>query len=255
VGPEIVGGAVAWRGESTREVMEHYRKAVAAAPKDLTLVLILRLAPPAPWIDPSSHGKPVVMIVACHTGNVADGEKLLAPIKGFGKPVGDVMQRRPYVTQQSLLDGTQPKGRRYYWKSEYVSQFEPETFAKLKEHGDKIASPHSAAILFQLGGAIAQHPDSHSAVGNRGAGGLFSIASSGENAVEDEKHIGWARTAWEDMRQFSTGGTYVNFLNEEEAGDRIQDAYGNNFERLGEIKRTWDPDNLFRMNKNIAPAK
>jgi FAD/FMN-containing dehydrogenase len=67
--------------------------------------------------------------------------------------------------------------------------------------------------------------------------------------------VGWARAAWEDMRQFSTGGTYVNFLNEEETGDRIQDAYGNNFERLGEIKRTWDPDNLFRMNKNIAPAK
>ncbi|MDH4037426.1 MAG: FAD-binding oxidoreductase [Candidatus Krumholzibacteria bacterium] len=255
VGPEIVGGAVAWRGESAVEVMELFRKSAAAAPEDLTLVLILRLAPPAPWIDKDVHGKPVAIIIGCHTGKVADGEKLLAPIKGFGKPVGDVMQRRPYVTQQSLLDATQPNGRRYYWKSEYVSGFEPEVFAKLKEHGDKIVSPHSAAILFQLGGAIGRLPNSHSAVGNRGTGGLFNITAAWDNAADDAKNIDWARNAWKDLKQFSTGGTYVNFLNADEAGDRIQDAFGGNMKRLGEVKQAWDPDNLFRVNKNIAPAK
>jgi len=254
VGPEIVGGAVAWHADSTPAVMELFREATERAPADLTLVLILRVAPPAPWIDPAAHGKPVAVIVACHTGNAAEGEKLLAPIKAFGKPVGDVMQRRPYVTQQSLLDATQPNGRRYYWKSEYMTGFEDDVFVRLQEHADRIVSPHSAAILFHLGGAIAKHPDSHSAVGNRTAGAVFNITAQWEKAADDEKNIAWARAAWKDLRRFSTGGTYVNFLNADEAGERIHDAYGSNFARLQEIKRSWDPDNLFRVNKNIAPA-
>ncbi|HEX5133525.1 MAG TPA: FAD-binding oxidoreductase [Candidatus Krumholzibacteria bacterium] len=255
LGPEIFGGAVVWRADSTLEVMELFRKTAAAAPPELTLVLVLRIAPPAPWIDKDVHGKPIAMILACHTGKVAEAEKLLAPIKAFGKPVGDMMQRRPYVTQQNLLDATQPKGRRYYWKSEFVSSFEPELFAKLKEHGDRLQSPHSAAILFQLGGAIGKLPDSHSAVGNRGTGGLFNITAAWDAPADDAKNVDWARKAWQDLKQFSTGGTYVNFLNEEEAGERIQDAYGGNLARLAEIKRAWDPDNLFRMNKNITPAR
>jgi FAD/FMN-containing dehydrogenase len=254
VGPEIVGGAVAWRADSALEVMELFRKSAAAAPDDLTLVLILRIAPPAPWIDKSAHGKPVALILACHTGKVADGEKLVAPIKSSGKPVGDVMQRRPYVSQQSLLDATQPNGRRYYWKSEYISGIEPETLAKLKEHGDRIFSPFSAAIIFQLGGAIGKHPDSHSAVGNRGAGAVFNITSAWDDPADDAKNIDWARNAWQDLKQFSTGGTYVNFLNADDVGQRIHEAYGDNFGRLREIKRAWDPDNLFRVNKNVTPV-
>ena len=97
-----------------------YRTLVAEAPPELTCVAGLRLAPPAPWIAPEVHGKPIVALFVCYSGSLADGEKLLAPIKAFGAPVGDVVQKRPYVSQQTLLDATQPKGRRYYWKSEYL---------------------------------------------------------------------------------------------------------------------------------------
>jgi FAD/FMN-containing dehydrogenase len=254
VGPEIYGGAIAWRAEDTQSVLELYRKAAAAAPEELTLVMILRKAPPAPWIDPSAHGKPVAMIVACHSGKVADGEKALAAIKAHGKPVGDVIQRRPYVTQQSLLDATNPNGRRYYWKSEYLSGIDAPVLAKLKEHGERIESPFSAAIVFQLGGKIAQHPDSHSAVGNRGTGAVLNMTSQWVEPADDAANIKWARDAWEDMREFSTGGTYVNFLNADEGAERLGDAYGANMQRLQEIKKAWDPDNLFRNNKNITPA-
>ena len=91
----------------------------ADAPPELTCVAGLRIAPPAPWLSPDVHGKPIVAMFVCYSGPLAEGEKLLAPIKAFGSPVGDVVQKRPYVAQQSMLDATQPKGRRYYWKSEY----------------------------------------------------------------------------------------------------------------------------------------
>jgi FAD/FMN-containing dehydrogenase len=254
VGPEIYGGPVAWRAEEAPEVHEALLRLAAAAPPELTLVTIVRKAPPAPWIDKSAHGQLVVMALACYSGKPEDGEKLLAPLKAVGKPVGDVMQRRPYATLQSLLDATQPKGRRYYWKSEYVRGIAAELLAKIREHGARIGSPHSAAIVFQMGGAIAQHPVDHSAVGNRDAGAVFNIAASWEKPADDAAEIEWARSSWRDMKRFSTGGTYVNFLTEEEAGDRIAAAYGKNLTRLASIKATWDPDNLFRTNKNIAPS-
>ena len=254
LGPEIYGGPIAWRAESAPEVHEAFRKLATEGPPELTLVTIVRKAPPAPWIDKSAHGQLIVMVLVCYSGKPEDGEKLLAPLRALGKPVGDVLQRRPYVTLQSLLDATQPKGRRYYWKSEYLPGISPDVLAKIREHGARISSPHSAAIVFQLGGAIASRPVDHSAVGNRDAAAVFNITASWEKPEDDAAQIEWARSTWNDMKRFSTGGTYVNFLNEEEAGERIAAAYGKNLARLGEIKARWDPDNLFRANKNIAPA-
>ena len=253
VGPEIVAGAIAWRGEDARKVLDMWRTLAESAPPELVVVAGLRNAPPAPWISKEIHGKPIVALFVCHTGSVADGEKLLAPIKKFGSPVGDVVQRRPYVSQQSLLDATQPKGRRYYWKSEYLSTLEPEMIDKAIEYAGRIRSPHSAIVIFPLEGALNKLPDDHSAVGNRDAAFVLNITASWEKAEDDAANIEWARAAWRDMRRFSTGGTYVNFLTEEEGSDRIKAAYGKNHARLVELKTTWDPTNLFRLNKNIAP--
>ena len=254
VGPEIVGGPIAWRAESAPEVLEFFRRTVAEAPRELTLVGLMRKAPPVPWLDKDVHGQLIVMVLACWSGKPEEGEKVLAPLKAIGKPVGSVLQRRPYVTLQALLDATQPKGRRYYWKSEYLPGVDSDVLAKLREHAARIVSPHSAVIVFQLGGAIAERPSSHSAVGNRDAGAVLNITAAWEKPEDDAANTEWARSAWSDMKRFSTGGTYVNFLNEEDAGDRIAAAYGQNLARLREIKARWDPDNIFRMNKNITPA-
>jgi hypothetical protein len=174
-------------------------------------------------------------------------------LKGFGSPVGDVVQRRPYVTQQSLLDATQPKGRRYYWKSEYLPGLDPAAVTTLFGHAKDLPSPHSGLIFFPIGDAVAKVPADHSPAGNRDARFVLNVTSSWEKAEEDRVHIEYARSTWQDMRRFSTGGTYVNFLNEDDASDRLQDAYGPHLERLSAIKAAWDPDNLFRTNKNIAP--
>ena len=255
VGPEIIAGAIAWRAEYAGEVLEMLRTLMEQAPPELICVAGLRIAPPAPWLSKDIHGKPIVALFVCHTGQLTDGEKLVAPIKAFGTPVGDIVQQRTYVSQQSLLDATQPKGRRYYWKSEYLPKLPPDLLAKTIRHAEAIASPHSAILLFPLDGALNRLPEDHSSVGNRDSAWVLNIAASWEKAEDDKTNIEWARAAWRDMRSFSTGGTYINFLTEEEGDERIHAAYGNNYERLVEVKSKWDPGNLFCMNKNIAPSR
>jgi FAD/FMN-containing dehydrogenase len=255
VGPEVVGGAVAWPIEQAPAVLDLFRSLSAEAPPELTLVAVLRTAPPAPWIDESARGRPIVAVFACDIGPVDAAERRLAPLKAFGSPVGDILRRRPYVSQQSLLDGTQPRGRRYYWKSEYLHRVDVRVTETALAHAARAASPHSAIVLFQLGGAIGALSDDHSAVGNRDAGAVVNVTAAWEKPEEDESNIEWARAAWRDLRPFSTGGTYVNFLTEEETGDRIRAAYGSNYDRLAAVKAAWDPHNVFRGNKNVPPAR
>ena len=226
---------------------------MADAPTEVTAGAVMRPAPPAPWLSPEVHGQGIIMLAVCHSGSIADGERWVAPLKALGGAVGDIVQRRPYVTQQSLIDATQPKGRRYYWKSEYLPALSPDLLERVVPHARAIGSPHSAVILFPLGETLARLPADHSAVGNRDARWVLNLTASWERAEEDATHIEWARAAWRDLRTFSTGGTYVNFLTEEEASERIQSAYGPNLERLREVKRRWDPENRFRINKNITP--
>jgi FAD/FMN-containing dehydrogenase len=254
VGPEIIGGPVAWRGEDAAEVLELYRSITIDAPPELTCVAMLRPAPPAPWLPSSMHGKPIVGLAVCDTGPTDVARARVAPIKSFGSPVGDVLQPRPYVSQQSMLDATQPKGRRYYWKSEFLPRLEPELLAKVIEHAARIESPHSAIVLFHVEGAIDRLSADYSPMGNRDAAYMLGIAASWEKASEDATHIAWARTAWHDLRRFSTGGNYINFLTAEEGEDRIRAAYGGNYDRLAAVKAKWDADNVLRVNKNIAPA-
>jgi FAD/FMN-containing dehydrogenase len=254
VGPGVVGGVIAWPVEDAPAVLEMYRTLTLQASPALTCAALLRMAPPAPWLPKQVHGRPIVALVVCHTGPVADAEREVAPIKAFGAPVGDIVQRRPYVSQQALLDATQPKGRRYYWKSEFLPELQPRLLASCMEHAGRIVSPHSAVVVFPIDGPLNRLPTDHSAIGNRDAAWLLNITASWEEASQDVPNIEWARAAWRDMRRFSTGGTYVNFLTEEEGDDRTHDAYGENYRRLVAAKSKWDPDNFFRMNKNIAPG-
>lgn len=255
VGPEVVGGVVAWPASEAPRVLELYRTMAASAPPELTLVTLLRPAPPAPWLPKEMHGQPIVGILACYTGRPEDGEKLVAPIKAFGTPVGDVLVRRPYVQMQALLDATQPKGRRYYWKSEYLPGIEPALCEKVMAHAAKVRSPFSAVILFQLDGALNTLDDAHSAVGNRDARYVLNITASWQSPDDDAANIAWAREAWTDMKGFSTGGTYINFLTEDEGPDRTAAAFRGGLRRLAEVKAKWDPQNQFRANKNIEPAQ
>jgi FAD/FMN-containing dehydrogenase len=254
VGPEIVGGLVAWPASEAPKVLELYRTLAEQAPPELTLVALMRPAPPAPWLPKDMHGKPIVAMLACYSGNPEEGERIVAPIKSFGNPIGDVLVRRPYAQMQTLLDATQPKGRRYYWKSEYLPRIEPALCEKAIGHAARIRSPHSAVIFFQVGGALSRLEEEHSPVGNRDARYVLNLTGAWDGMDDDKANIEWAREAWNDLKSFSTGGTYINFLTEEEGPERTRAALGKGLQRLAEVKARWDPQNVFRTNRNIKPA-
>jgi hypothetical protein len=254
VGPEVVGGVVAWPASEAPAVLEFYRKQAESAPPELTLVSFMRPAPPAPWLPKDMHGQPIVAILACYSGRLEEGEKVVAPIKAFGRPVGDVLVRRPYTQMQALLDATQPKGRRYYWKSEYLPKIESGLIDPFIAHAAAIRSPHSAVILFQIGGALNRMPEDHSAVGNREARYVLNITASWERQEDDAMNIEWCRSGWNDLKSFSTGGTYINFLTEDDGPERTAAALGSRLARLAQVKAKWDAGNMFRTNRNIAPT-
>jgi FAD/FMN-containing dehydrogenase len=253
VGPTVLGGMIAWRADQAPEVLRAYAELSARAPRELTMVALMRIAPPAPWLPAEIHGEAMVGILCCHTGKLDEAEAFLAPLRAVASPVADILQPRPYVQMQSLLDATQPKGRRYYWKSEYLPGLEPALLDEYRARAARIVSPHSAIILFQLGGAIADLPADHSAAGNRDAAYVLNITGAWESRADDAANIAWARESWEALRRFSTGGVYVNFLTDDEGADRVAAAYGTAIvEKLAALKKKYDPMNLFRHTKPFA---
>jgi hypothetical protein len=154
-----------------------------------------------------------------------------------------------------MLDATQPRGLCYYWKSEYLPPLTGAVSGIVRTHAATVTSPMSQIVLFHLGGAIAERDAGDGAVGNRDAEhvlGVQAIWQPGD--PESERHIAWTRAAWGELKPHATGGVYVNFLTEEEGEDRVRAAYRGSFDRLARVKASYDPDNLFRVNKNIAPA-
>ncbi|MBI3917872.1 MAG: FAD-binding oxidoreductase [Betaproteobacteria bacterium] len=253
VGPEILGGAIAWRGEDAKQVFDAYRELTDGAPRELTSVAVLRIAPPAPWLPKEVHGKPIAAIFVCHSGDTEEGEVLLSRLRKVGQPVADIVTRRPYTQMQSLLDATQPKGRRYYWKSHYLAGVSPEAIEIAIAHAGRIRSPHSAIIFFQIQGALNELPADHSPAGNRDAAYVINITASWEKPDDDDINVRWAQDCFEATRSYSTGGTYINFLTEEEGADRIEAAYGRSIlQRLAALKRKYDPDDFFRHTKRVS---
>ena len=254
VGPEIVGGAVVWKGEDAAKVLDFYRDFTSTAPREVTAVAVLRFAPPAPWLPSDIHGKPIIAIFACYSGaDLATGEKLVQPIKSFGRPVADILVRRPFVQKQSILDATQPTGRRYYWKSEYLAELEPDLLRGVAEQAGRIPSPFGAVILFHIGGVLNECEADHSPAGNRDAAFVLNITASWENHPDDAANVAWARSAWDALKRFSTGGAYLNFMTDDEGIERTRAAYGGTtFDKLAELKQKYDPDNLFRHTKSFT---
>ena len=253
VGPTITGGLIAWSAERAEDVLATYRTITESAPRELTAVVNVRLAPPAPFLPPEWHGKPIAGMVFCHTG--ADPEADLAPVRALGEPIVDLIMEKPYAAQQSMLDATQPKGLHYYWKTEFLPALPDEFRATFRERAMQVTSPMSQSVIFHLGGALNELPDDDGAVGNRDARYFMAFAGSWPPAdPRSAEHVAWVRESWEAIRPFSTGGNYVNFQLAEEGDDRTAAAYGDNLERLQKAKATYDPYNLFRVNRNVSPA-
>ncbi|HET9782839.1 MAG TPA: FAD-binding oxidoreductase, partial [Candidatus Dormibacteraeota bacterium] len=241
----VTGGLVVHPRDRATAVLRYFRDLAASAPDELTLVVALMTAP---------NGHPAIGIGACFAGSDEDAEQVLLPLRRFGPPVVDTIGALPYVELQTTLDPTAPRGALNYWKADFMQELTNEGIDLVVEHANRMASPLSQFHIHHLGGAMRQPPaGAGSAFAHRDAGFIYNVIGMWSDPSENDRHIGWTRETFHAMRAVSTGHAYVNFMGEEGA-DRIRAAYGDNYERLAQVKARWDPDNVFRLNQNIQPA-
>jgi FAD/FMN-containing dehydrogenase len=254
VGPIVLAGPIYHPLEDAHEVLRFYREFIGAAPDELTTIFNLRVAPPLPFLPEEVHGKPIVMVGACYAGAHEDGAEVVRPLKEFGTPIVDLLEPKPYTALQSMFDPSVPHGWHYYWKSIELPPLTDQAIDTLVEHAAALTSPKSYCIVFQLGGALARVGEEETAFSQRDAAHNVNInAVWTEDDPEGERHIAWARDFFSAMHPHAGQRVYLNFLGEEGA-DRVRQAYGAwQYERLAELKRTYDPTNFFRLNQNIEP--
>jgi hypothetical protein len=254
VGPQVTAGLIAWSADEAEAVTDLFRRVTDRAPREMTTAMLMRNAPPAPWLGEDHHGQPMIAFVISHTGTPEQAETDLADIRSFGKPWADLIQVKDYAAQQSMLDATQPKGMHYYWKSEFLPGLNDELLADYRAQFVGLDAPASQIVLFHLEGALADFAEDDGAVGNRDAEFACVVQSMWPDGGPAQANTDWVRTAWQTLRRYSTGGNYVNFQTADEPDDRTAESYRGNWDRLAEIKAKYDPDNLFRVNRNITPA-
>lgn len=255
LGPPVLGGLILYPAERAREVLRAYRDWATAAPEEVTTILPLRLAPPFPWVPPEIQGKPVVAVGALYAGPAEDGEQALAPLSQLGPVLASSVQTKLFVQHQSMLDASAPAGRLYYWKSHYFAALTDAAIDVIVDHAWRFSSPVSFTLLSHMGGAIRRCSDEETAFSGRDAEFTININCAATEPDQFEHDRAWVRDWFDALAPHSTGGVYVNFMGEE-GEDVVRAAYGErNYRRLAELKAKYDPDNVFRVNQNIKPAR
>ncbi|MEA2585743.1 MAG: hypothetical protein QOF33_3828 [Thermomicrobiales bacterium] len=245
VGPTVLGGMVIHPLPKAREVLRFYREFAAGQPDELTTYAALLTAP---------DGNPVVAMVCCYAGPPEEGEKAVEPLRRFGPPVADLIGPMPYVAVQGIISQAFPHGRLNYWKSTLLREIPDGVINALADFAGRVPSPHSAIAIADTHGAYGRVAPDATAYAHRDLPFDLVILSSWTDPADSERNVAWTRGLYEAVRPLTPAGVYVNDLDGDEGQARVRDAYGVNYARLAELKKTWDPDNVFRANHNIAPA-
>lgn len=244
IGPRVLAGPVLWPLEAAPAILRSYRDVAAAAPREVATIVTLRRVPPLPALPAELHRRPVCMITMCYVGDPTVGERALRPLRELGKPLLDLVEDRDYTDLQSLVDDTVPHGWHYYWKTANLPPLRDELIDVLVEHAGRIRSPWSYAVLFHLGGAVADVDVDATAYTHRDTEHALNI-----NAVwlpdtsNGPDEISWAKDFGTAVQPHATGA-YVNFLDHDDH-DRIPAVYGPAHGRLVALKERYDPANVF----------
>ena len=186
---------------------------------------------------------------------MAEGERVLQPLRAFGPPIADLIQPMPYTAAQSLVDNAAPVGNRYYWKSNFANGLERGFAEHLRDGATAMPSPLSLILLFEMKGQIRCVPKEAMAFDHRDAGFEMSIIANWTDAAHDTENIRWAREVWSGARPWVMDAVYTNHMTADESEGRVRAGYGTEkYARLAALKRKYDPDNFFRLNHNIRPA-
>ncbi len=251
VGPQVVAGLLVHSLEDAPDLMRQYRSLVAAAPDALTCWLVLRKAPPVPFIPAMWHGKEVIIIALCHCGPPDAGQEAVAPFRALGRPIVDLVQPQPFVGWQSAFDPLLTPGARNYWKSHDFADLTEAAGAVIVDAIRRLPSDECEVFVGHLGAQVSRVANDATAFSRRDVQFIVNVHTRWRDPSWDTACIAWARGLFGALTPHATGSVYVNFMPADEA-DRVRGAYGANYERLAAIKRRYDPDNLFRLNQNIA---
>lgn len=253
VGPLVLGGPIFWRLADAPRVLRFIRDFAPTAPDELGISIAAMKAPPMPFLPREEYGQPVLGLVLLWAGDPAEGEKAIAPLRAVGAPLADVVRLVPYVALQSMLDGGAPHGRHYYWKGHRIPVLSDAVIDTIVERVETMTSPFSQIGGWAVGGAVSRIDPASTAVGARETGFEINIAAAWPPSDPDsERHIAWVREGWEALRPHGVG-VYANFLSDEGA-EGLEAAYRGRLQRLTALKTRYDPENVFRLNANIAPG-
>ncbi|MCU7727983.1 FAD-binding oxidoreductase [Actinoplanes sp. KI2] len=252
VGPTIFGGLVFYPGEHAEQVLRGFRAATAKAPDELTALVNMTTAPPAPFLPEQVHGKPIVAVGALWSGHPEDGDAQTRPFRELAPVVTDLFGPMPYTALQGLLDPLYPRGMWNYFRSAFFDDLD-DAAGRIIGEFHRIPNPITEIHIHHLGGAMGRVPDDASAFGTRDREFILNVVARSADADGYPAAVAWARGATDVLG--ADAATYVNFTGEGSA-ERVRAAYPKaTYERLVTVKDEYDPTNLFRLNQNIPPSK
>jgi hypothetical protein len=240
----VLGGLIIHPRDRAMELLRFYRSLTQSAPDEFAAYAALMHTP---------DGHPVAAIAACYSGELADGERFLAPLRSFGTPLVDAIQPMPFPVMQTLLDGAVPDGHQNYWKSTFLRELSDDAIEVIVSHANQATSPMTAVLVEQYGGAASRVGKSDTAFAQRHGQYDLGILTQWVEPAESARHIEWTRRFADAMTPFRSGDYLLNFLGDENE-DTIRASFGSNYARLVEVKTKYDPTNFFRVNQNVKPA-
>jgi FAD/FMN-containing dehydrogenase len=253
VGPMVLSGLIVHPFARAKELLAGYWQVASKAPDELTVWVVLRQAPPLPFLPAEVHGKEVLVFAVCYMGDEASGQRALEPLRALGQPIADVIGMQPYVAWQTAFDPLLTPGAYNYWKSHNFVELSDGLLDVLTSYAARLPTPECEIFIGQLGGATSRVALDATAYPHRNANFVMNVHTRWREQADERRSIDWARQLFAETAPHATGGVYVNFMPEDEI-DRVASAYGANYARLTALKAKYDPGNLFRLNQNVRPS-